>query len=284
MIFRSQTGLAIDRRTLLLGAGATLLAGCGSPDAPAAAPMPIGVQLYSLRDLFSKDQYTVLQRLSEMGVRELEFAGLYGAKPEAIREAMDQHAMTAPACHFQLDTLVNELPTAIRETKTLGASYVVLPYVQADRRKNMADWRSVFQAMSSVADRLADEGLKFAYHAHDFEFAEVDGEIPFDAMLAETRPDRVLIEMDFYWMAVAGRRPEDVFEAYPGRVQLAHLKDIMPDGSMANVGEGVLDFRELITKAEASGLQHGFIERDDLKAPYYDGLQTSIDHLNQVGR
>ncbi|MEO1657703.1 MAG: TIM barrel protein [Pseudomonadota bacterium] len=274
--------IMMDRRTLLLAMGGTLLTACGGPGQAAGFQLPIGVQLYSIRDIFSTDQYTVLQRLAEMGTRELEFAGLYRADPQSIKDTMDEHGMTAPACHFQLEQLESDLPAAIAETKTLGASYVVLPYVRLKRRQSMDDWRTVFRIMSTVADQLHDEGLKFAYHPHEFEFAEMDGEVPFDAMLAETREDRVLVEMDFYWMAVAGRAPEDVFDAHPGRVQLAHLKDYSADGSMANLGEGTLDFPDLIVKAQAAGLRHGFIERDDLPAPYYDGLQTSIDHLNSL--
>jgi len=87
--------------------------------------------------------------------------------------------------------------------------------------------------------------------------------LPIDLLLSETDPDKVLIELDLYWITRGGGDPFTYFEKHPGRYPLCHVKDMNDDGSMADVGAGNIDFAEIFAASESAGFQHYYVERDD---------------------
>ncbi len=91
----------------------------------------------------------------------------------------------------------------------------------------------------------------------------MDGILPIDLLLAETDPSLVQIELDLYWITVAGADPFAYFENHPGRFPLCHVKDMAEDGAMADVGSGTIDFASLFAASEQAGFRHYYVERDD---------------------
>ena len=100
--------------------------------------------------------------------------------------------------------------------------------------------------------------------------------------MAETDPDLIDFELDVYWLKKSGEDPKSVIETLGGRVKMIHLKDAAPDGRMADVGAGILDFAGLIRAADAAGAEHYFVEHDFAPAPYWPSVAASLAHIRAL--
>ena len=163
--------------------------------------------------------------------------------------------------------------------EALGCRYLVMPYVMPDQR----DWTAVIATLGAFARRARGEGLRVAYHHHDFEFEPTDGDRPFDRLVGETDPQFIDFELDVYWLRKGGEDPKAFIEKMAGRVKLIHLKDMAPDGGMTDVGSGTFDFAALIQAAEAAGAEHYFVEHDFPPAPWWPSVEASLGHLRTLG-
>ncbi|MFV1979998.1 MAG: sugar phosphate isomerase/epimerase family protein, partial [Rhodothermia bacterium] len=124
-------------------------------------------------------------------------------------------------------------------------------------------------------------GIRFAYHNHDFEFADLEGQVPYDLLLERTEPDFVAMEIDLYWIRAVGHEPLPYFEQYPGRFKLCHVKDMDLAGAMTEVGSGIIDFASDFGQASLAGLEHFFVEHDDPTDPLAS-IATSFEGLKAL--
>lgn len=274
----------IDRRALLAAAATALSATALPAAARTATAIAPGLQLYTVRDAFAADPAGTLRRVAGIGYREVEFGGggFMEMDASALRAALDAEGLTAPSAHFDMADLDGRPTEVLRVARALGCRTLVLPWIDADQRT--ADhWRALAPRLNAWGRWAQDEGLAFAYHNHDFEFAEVEGLIPMDHLLAETDPERVGFELDLYWAAAVGRDIAALVAAHLGRFGHFHLKDMDAQGRMADLGRGVLDFAALIRLGQAAGVRHMYVERDDAPAPWWPSLTTSRAHLARLG-
>lgn len=240
---------------------------------------PIGVQLYTLRKPFASDSLGTLERIREVGYDAVEFAAPLGSDFAGFAARMRDIGLDCPSAHAGLADMAEQPDAVLKMARTLGCRYLVMPYVLPDQR----DWTGVIATFGAFAKRARDEGLRVAYHHHDFEFETTDGVRPFDRLVGETDPEFVDFELDVYWLKKGGEDPKAVIQQMAGRVKLIHLKDATPDGGMADVGAGILDFAALIEAADAAGVEHYFVEHDFPPAPYWPSVEASLAHLRNLG-
>ena len=227
-----------------------------------------GLQLYTVRDALGTDLERTLRRVAEVGYREVELAGLPGVTAPAMRASLQRYGLDAPSMHASYDRLRGDFPSVLEVARTLGANYLVCPSVDADQRATAGDWKRVCQTLSTIGRAAQDHGLVLAYHNHDFEFVPFDdGTTPFRLLMTETDPREVKLELDVYWVAKAGLDPLQYLKDGRDRIQLVHLKDLASDGSTAEVGGGVLDFKQIVRVALLSGAKHLFVEQDSSADP-----------------
>jgi sugar phosphate isomerase/epimerase len=238
----------------------------------------IGVQLYTLRRPFRDNPIGALDRIRQTGYDAVEFAAPLGLDFAALGARMRDIGLDCPSAHVGLADM-NERPDAVfRMAKALGCRYLVLPYVEPQQR----NWRDVIASLTTFAGHARDEGYRVAYHHHDFEFDRAGGTRPFDVLVAETDPALVHFELDVYWLKKGGEDPKAAIERLHGRVKLIHLKDMAPDGSMTDVGAGILDFPALIAAANAAGAEHFFVEHDVPPDPYWPSVEASLRYLRAL--
>ena len=239
----------------------------------------IGVQLYTVRDAMEKDFEGTLRRIADMGYKEVEFAGLFGRDPVAVKALLVELGLTAPASHVNWEKFKTNPDALIEETLALGAKYMILAWMPEEERQTLDQWRDWVSRFNSVGKRARAKGVRFAYHNHEFEFQPVDGIEPYDLILEGIDRRYVELELDLYWLALAGKKPETYFARYPGGFPFAHVKDMSgADGSMVDVGDGVIDFATIFAMAEQSGMQHFIVEHDNPEDAFRT-LQKSIAHL-----
>ena len=279
--------MMLSRRQWLAGSAALATALAAEPLIAAtrsAAGAPIGLQLYTVRELFSKDPMATLEKVAAIGYREVEYGGGGYDKMDhrALRRTMDRLNLTAPSVHVGYEALTDGFEGAVRMAKTLGADTVIIPYM-AEAQRTEAGWTKALADFSRFAERLRKAGLGFAYHNHDFEFTHrIGGRSLFDMLVADTDPALVKIELDLYWAIAAGEDPKAIIEALAGRVYAYHVKDRSADGKMTSVGNGVIDFADIFTLNRTSGVKHLYVENDQAPAPYLPDIQASFEALRRL--
>ncbi len=275
--------MILDRRRLLIGGGTVAALGLTGV-ASAARIGPIGLQLYTVRDLFQKDPVGTLEAVARIGYREVEYGGGgYDAMDHAmLRKATDRLGLRAPSVHIGYDALLGRLDASVAMAKALGADTVVLPSMANEYRTEQG-WQAALPNFNRFGEALARAGLGFAYHNHDFEFRTGAGGVSlYDRFLKGTDPALVKVELDLYWVAHAGVDPATLIDRIGRRLYAYHVKDRRADGSMTAVGAGKTDFAALFRRPGSAGVRHFYVENDEAPAPYLPDITTSFRTLRAL--
>lgn len=276
-----------NRRQLLAGgAAAATLAALGplAGRASAARLSAIGIQLYTVRELFQPDPAGTLEKLARIGYKEVEYGGGGYEQMDAtmLRKAMDKFGLRAPSLHVGYDTLRQNLDATVARAKTLGSDMVICPFMTEEHRSATA-WSAAVVEMNRIGERLKKVGLGFAYHNHDFEFTvKPDGVSLYDRLIKERDPALVKFEIDLFWAIKAGQDPKALIRRLAGHIYSYHVKDMKPDGNMTSVGLGKIDFADIFALNGVAGVKHFFVENDESPAPYIPDVTTSFQTLRKL--
>lgn len=249
-----------------VAAGGALTAGDGA--IPSAAVKRCGVQLYTIRGEMEKGVEAALAKVASIGYKEVEFAGYFGRTPKQIADALKANGLTAPSVHIPVGVILKDPNAALDAMETIGHKYAIMPYLDASERKTIDQYKKVADQLNEAGALTKKRGIQMAYHNHDFEFETVGGEIPYDLLLARCDKNLVQFEMDLFWTNKAKRDPLAYFAKHPGRFPCVHVKDMKGDGTMTEVGSGVIPFSQYIAKAGQAGIKHYFVEHDNPRDPY----------------
>jgi sugar phosphate isomerase/epimerase len=279
-----------DRREFLTLAGAGAAALALPASIPACAwggrrPLQqlddIGLQLYTVRTLLASDFDHTLEAVAAIGYREVEFAGYYDRKPEALRKQLDALGLAAPSAHIGLEDLGDNWERTLDAAEALGHDYVVVAWLDQKDRGTLDALRATIAKFNQAGESARQRGIGFAYHNHDFEFTPVEDRLPYDVLLAECDPENVVFEMDLYWITKGGKDPVAYFEQYPGRFPMVHVKDMTAAGAMVSVGAGQIDWGRIFSKRDEAGIQHYFVEHDEPADPMAS-IRESYQYLRQL--
>lgn len=274
----------IDRRSLMgagLGLGASVLL---PREAQAARLGAIGLQLYTIRQLFSADPVKTLEAVAGIGYREIEYGGGgYEAMDHAmLRRTQDRLGLKAPSIHVPYESLRDKFDASVAMAKTLGADTVVLPFM-TNQHRTEEGWNAALPNFNRFAEGLKKAGLGFAYHNHDFEFTNKPGGVSlYDRLLQGTDPALVKVEIDLYWAIHAGEDVQALIRRLAGRIYAYHVKDARADGSMTAVGAGKIDFASIFKLNRLAGVKHFYVENDQAPAPYLPDITTSFRTLRSL--
>lgn len=263
----SAFGLAASPLLRELFAQDAPLAGEGASGG-AAVVKRCGVQLYTVRGEMQKSVEATLARVASIGYKDVEFAGYFGRSPRQIAGALKANGLASPSVHIPLAELTADTNKALDIMQAIGHKYAVVPWLDPKERTSIDNYKRLADQFNVAAAATRKRGIQFAYHNHDFEFERVDGEIPFDVLLARCDPTLVQFEMDLFWTNKAGRDPLDYFARHRGRFPLVHVKDMKRDGTMTEVGAGVIPFAKYVAKAPQAGIAHYFVEHDNPADPF----------------
>lgn len=273
-----------DRRSFLqvLGGAAVAAALPRLPNVRTARIERVGLQLYTVRQEMEKDVEGTIARVAASGYKEVEFAGYFKKTPAEIRAMLDRHGLTSPSAHISSGE-PDAWKQALDAAHVVGHQYVVVPWIPQEQRTGIDGYKQIAAHFNKAAEQARAAGLQFAYHNHDFEFAAVDGKLPYDVLLAETDPKLVQMEMDLYWIIKGGQEPLAYFARWPGRFPMVHVKDSMgpPDNKMADVGAGKIDWKRIFAQQSQAGIKHFFVEHDQ-PADAFASIKASCDYLKRL--
>lgn len=240
----------------------------------------IGLQLYTVRDLMQADMPGTLAKVAAAGYKEVEFAGYFGRTPAQVRDLLAQNGLTSPSSHLPIELLEKDAAGTFATAKAIGNEWAVVPWLPEERRK---DWGKLAGQLNTFGAQAKSQGLRLAYHNHDFEIRPVNGVRALDTLLTGTDPSLVDFEMDLYWVIFGGGQPLDFFNRYPGRFKLVHVKDSAgpPDNKMVDVGKGTINFAGIFAQSDQAGIKHYFVEHDQPADPIAT-ISNSAAYLKQL--
>ena len=222
--------------------------------------MQVGVQLYTLRDTLGQDLDGGLKKIAELGYRFVETAGLYGHTADELREKFDANGLVAVSSHTGLGDIEDKYEDVVAEAQALGLGLIVVPWISADAYPGR--WEEIASRLNGAGATLAEDGLRLAYHNHDFEFKEDNGVVPFEFFADHLDPDSVGYEIDIAWVAHAGQDPAAWIKRLGEQIDCLHFKDVTASGELCDVGKGKVDWDSVLAAAKDAGVISGLVEHD----------------------
>ncbi len=251
------------RGVAALGA-ATLL---GASKLSAAKDLPIGIQLYTVRDVLAKDFKGGLEKVARIGYRHFEFAGYGGMDAGALSAFLKELGVSVCGTHEGYEGLQKDPEAVFEFNKAIGNSLVVIPSMPWSLRN--ADATALYEfayKLNVLGYQAKKHGLQLCYHNHSFEFAKVDGERTiWDILFAATDPELVKAELDVAWAFNADVDPVALMDRYADRIVCLHMKDLDKEKKLAPVGEGVIPMKKVVKKAQQIGVKWYIVEQDNTR-------------------
>ena len=237
----------------------------------------MGLQLYTMRAAMRTDVPGTLARIAALGYEEVETYGFdpekllfYGLPAKTFAERLREHKFTSPSGHYDLnqyagtpmDALTRYVDRCIEGAHALGQSYITWPLVDEPFR-TIDKMKGIAERLNVIGAQIKKAGLQLAYHNHDFEFVEQNGQIGYDVILKETDPALVKLQMDLYWIAHGSKlTPHEWFTRQPGRFVMWHVKDMHKvSRDYTELGNGSIDFTKIWPDTKLAGMKHYFVEQ-----------------------
>ena len=249
----SQDNAHLSRRDFLATAAGTAaaigLTGCaslGQGEAKAGKkPIPVGLQLYSVRNQCQKDLPGTIAAVAKMGYEGVEFAGYYDYKAEDLRKMLDDNHIKCCGTHTQWSTLSDSnLAATIEFNKIIGNKYLIVPMLTVRDDDLKAAWLRYAERFNVLAEKVKPHGMRVGYHNHAGDLKPLGGTTSMDILFSNTKPD-VIMQLDTFWVFSGGADPAVYLKRYPGRTLTTHLKEWTRDGHIAMIGDGDTKWDEL---------------------------------------
>ncbi|WP_026899049.1 sugar phosphate isomerase/epimerase family protein [Daejeonella oryzae] len=236
----------------------------------------LGIQLYTLRNQLFKDAKDTIIKIAAAGYNDVETFGydrknhFFGLTPKEFKMLLSDNNLISSCGHYNSNDFIrsnsdDEIKMAIEAANAINQKCVIVPYLVADLRDSEDDYKRIAEKLNRAALLCKDANLELAYHNHDFEFTQFGSKTGYDILLDETEAANVKMELDLYWITRAGKDPLAYFEKYPGRFISFHIKDMGKDKVQnTNIGEGIIDFKTILSRSKQAGAKYYFVEYDEL--------------------
>jgi sugar phosphate isomerase/epimerase len=273
----------ISRRSVLaMGAAAPLASGAKK------SRIPIGLELYSVRNELKEDLMGTVRGVAKMGYEVVEFFSPYfewtPAYAKDVRKFLDDLGIRCLSTHNSDRSFTPEnLPHAIELNQILGCKYIVM--ASAGRVQGLDGWKKVAEILDRGAEKMKPAGLRAGFHNHKTEFVPIEGKRPMDVLAASTGKD-IMLQLDVGTCIEAGSDPVAWVKANPGRINSMHLKDWSPDpskGYKVLFGEGSAPWKQLLQTAERSGgIEFYLIEQEGSAFPAMETAQRCLTSFRKI--
>lgn len=233
--------------------------------------LPIGCQLYPVRDALGKDFEGTLRELAGIGYKTVEmcsppgyeksgFGALIGMKASEVRKKIRAAGLGCESSHYQFRELKENLDDRIAYARELGLSHMVISSFALRRDASLSDWSQAAADSNRIGEKVAKAGLQLGFHNHDSEFRTIDGQLVYDKLLSVFDPK--LVKMQFQVSVISlGYNAADFLSKYPGRFCSLHLQDwSASEKKMVPIGQGSVDWKKLFAAARTGGIKNYYVE------------------------
>jgi sugar phosphate isomerase/epimerase len=261
----------------------------GAPIASVVAQgkkIPVGLELYSVRDELQKDLMGTVRSVAKMGYETVEFFSPYYAwTPEyakEVRSMMDDAGIRCLSTHNDGRSFTPDgIAHAIELNHIIGSRFIV--FASAGNVKTLDGWKAVADRLNQGAEKMKSAGIRAGYHNHQLEFKPIEGKRPIEVLAANTSPD-VMLQLDVGTCVEAGSDPVAWVEQNPGRIRSMHCKDWSPErGYKVLLGEGVAPWKRLFAAAEKTGgIEFYLVEQEGSDYPAMDTAQRCLASFHKL--
>lgn len=261
-----------------------------------------GLQLYTLRDVMPCDPKGILKQVKDMGYKQIEsyehkeLGMFWGMTNIEFKKYLDEIGLTIISSHCKPD---KNFDKKAADAAAIGMKYLIYPYEGSPFKKNEVDYATMpktiddFKKWAEEFNRYGEicrrNGIRYAYHNHDYTFTPLENKIPQEILLTNTDKDLVDFEMDIYWAVTAGQDPIAWLKKYPGRFKLVHIKDRKKDAlpsereAFSIVGKGSIDFPPILKVAKQKGVKYFLIEQDQTyDIPVLEAVKENAEYLKKL--
>lgn len=237
----------------------------------AAHDIPIGFQTWTVKDLLAKDFAGTLKMIADMGYQHTEMCSPAGyanigfgfaanMKTADIKNIINDAGLSCPSCHFGFGEFADDkLDERIEFAQQLGLSQMICSTFWLPKTATLNDYLMVADKLNKAGEKIKKAGMQAGFHNHEFEFATLEGQLIYDALMS--RFDADLIKMQFQTQVITlGYKASTYFNKYPGRFISAHLSDWTADKKEKAVGQGIIDWKEFFAAAKTGGVKNFFVE------------------------
>lgn len=224
-----------------------------------------GIQLWTVKEDMAKDAKDTLKKIAGDGYKQIEsFEGkqgmFWGMTNKEFKKYMDELGMKIISSHC--DT-TKDFERKAAEAAEIGMKYLICPW--KGPQKSIDDFKRFADEFNKNGEVCKKNGIRFAYHNHDYSWKPVDGQIPQEVMMDNTDKNLVHFEMDIYWVVAAGVDPQVYFKKYPNRFRLCHVKDLGKTATgheSVHLGTGTIDFHSILKTGKENGLEYFIVEQE----------------------
>jgi len=242
--------------------------------------IPVGLELYSVRNECKADFPGTLAAVAEMGYQHVEFAGYWGRSAKEVRQMLDDHGLSTCGTHTQLaDLQPGKIDATIEFNQIIGNRRIICPWMTG---KTRAEWMAHVQFFNDLAAKLKPLGLQTGYHAHKHDFELIEGEPAWDIFFGNTKPE-VIMQLDTSNCRDGGKDPVDVLRKYPGRCRSIHIK---PNGGgpEAVIGEDKVNWAGVFEWCETKGGTEVYVVEHETSSKPLETVKRMFEKLKELGK
>ena len=251
------------------------------------AEMPIGFQSWSVKEILNKDLSGTLKMMADMGYSRIEmcspkgyaeigFGPLAKMKTSDLRKSIADAGFGCISCHFGFGELTDDkIDESIEFAKEMGLTQMICSTFWLQKTATLSDYQAAADKLNKAAEKIKQAGLQTGFHNHEFEFATLDGQLIYDALMNRFDPE--LVKMQFQTEVInLGYKASTYFNKYPGRFISSHLSDWTSDKKEVPIGQGIIDWKEFFVAAKTGEVKNFFVE---MSLP---NLKGSANYINAL--
>lgn len=252
-----------------------------------AKKIPIGLQLYSVRNEAAKNLPAVLEAVGKMGYQAVEFAGYYGwdQKPNDLKKLLDDNNLKCCGTHTALNTLQGDAyKKTVELHKTLGNKFLIIPWLDEKQFFSTEQaCKDTAKLLNDLADKAKVDGMLVGYHAHAHDLHKVGDQTAWDILFSNTKPE-VVMQLDTQNCLTGGGDPYAILKKFPGRSLSVHLKEFSKTKPDAPIGEGDVRWPEIFQLCETiGGTQWYVIEHESGNTPL-ESVKQCLLNVRKMGK
>ena len=242
--------------------------------------IPVGLELYSVREQCAKDLPGTIAAVAKIGYKGVEFAGCHGRSAKDLRKLLDDNGLVCCGTHTPYETILpDKLEATMEFNQIIGNKFLIVPWMEG---KSKQAWLEKAKLFNEAADKAKAKGMFVGYHAHAHDFEKFDGESAWDLFFGNTKAD-VIMQLDTSNCCDGGADPVAVLKKYPGRAKTIHIKS-NGGGPEAVFGEDKVNWAEVFKFCEGPGRTQWYVVEHESSKDPLDAVKRAFAALQKMGK